>query len=68
MWGDTEGLMGGRWQLSGAEILIQSRLNRMYYDANLLFSWFYSMICGRRVTPRFHLFVSDVCQGNEEAK
>ena len=40
----------------------------MYYDANLLFSWFYSIICGRRVTPRFHLFVSDVCQGNEEAK
>ena len=23
--------------------------------------------CGRRVSPRFHLFVSDVNQGNEEA-
>ena len=32
------------WQLSGAEILIQSRLNQICCDANLLCSWFYSTI------------------------
>ena len=34
-------LVGG-WQLSGTESLIQSRLNRICCDANLLCSWFYS--------------------------
>ena len=34
-----------------------------------MFSWFYSRMGDTgRVTPRFHLLVSDVYQGNEEAK
>ena len=74
MWGDTEGLillflqfgvlklLVGGWQLSGAESIIHSRLNRIYCHESIIFLALFKD-WGRRVGSRFHLLCLMLIKG-----